>query len=44
MIKEELGAKSEALVAYRKALEVGADRLSRKARQRIEIAIGRVSP
>ncbi|TSA52976.1 MAG: hypothetical protein D4R45_06305 [Planctomycetaceae bacterium] len=44
MIKEELGAKSEALVAYRKALEVGADRLSQKARQRIEIAIGRVSP
>ena len=44
MIKEELGAKSEALVAYRKALEVGADRLSQKALQRIESAIGRVSP
>jgi predicted Zn-dependent protease len=44
MIKEQLGAKSEALAAYRKALEVGADRLSQKARQRIENAIGRVSP
>ena len=44
MIKEELGAKSEALDAYKKALEMGAGRLSQKARQRIEIAIGRVSP
>ncbi len=44
MIKEQLGAKSEALVAYRKALEVGADRLSQKTRRRIESAIGRVSP
>ena len=44
MIKEELGAKSEALAAYRKALEAGADRLSQKARRRIENAIGRVSP
>jgi len=44
MIKEELGAKSEALDAYRKALEVGADRLSQKTRRRIESAIGRVSP
>ena len=44
MIKEELGAKSEALDAYKRALEVGAGRLSQKARQRIEIAIRRVSP
>ena len=44
MIKEELGAKSEALDAYKKALEVGADRLSQKARQRIENAIRRISP
>lgn len=44
MIKEELGAKSEALAAYKKALEVGVDRLSQKARLRIENAIGRVSP
>ena len=44
MIKEELGAKSEALAAYKEALAAGADRLSQKARQRIENAIGRVSP
>jgi len=44
MIKEQLGAKSEALAAYKQALEAGADRLSQKARQRIEDAIERVSP
>jgi len=44
MIKEKLGAKGEALAAYKKALEAGADKLSRKARQRIEDAIKRVSP
>jgi tetratricopeptide (TPR) repeat protein len=44
MIKEELGAKSEALSAYKQALEVGGEKLSQKARQRIEAAIGRVSP
>jgi hypothetical protein len=44
MIKEELGAKNEALDAYKQALEAGGDRLSQKARQRIENAIGRVSP
>jgi len=44
MIKEALEAKNEALAAYKKALEAGADRLSQKARQRIEDAIGRVSP
>jgi predicted Zn-dependent protease len=44
MIKEQLGAKSEALSAYKQALEAGAEKLSQKARQRIENAIGRVSP
>ena len=44
MIKEGLGAKDEALAAYRQALEVGADRLSQKAKQRIEKAIERLSP
>ncbi len=44
MIKEQLGAKSEALAAYKQALEAGAEKLSQKARQRIESAIGRVSP
>jgi len=44
MIKEQLGAKSEALAAYKQALEAGADKLPQKARQRIESAIGRLSP
>jgi len=44
MIKEKLGAKSEALAAYKQALEAGGDRLSQKARQRIENAIRRISP
>jgi len=44
MIKEKLGARDEALAAYRQALKVGADRLSQKARQRIEKAIERISP
>jgi predicted Zn-dependent protease len=44
MIKEELEAKSEALAAYKQALEAGRDRLSQKAMQRIENAIKRVSP
>jgi tetratricopeptide (TPR) repeat protein len=44
MIKEALGAKSEALAAYKQALEAGGEKLSQKARQRIENAIGRVSP
>jgi tetratricopeptide (TPR) repeat protein len=43
MIKEELGAKEEALAAYRQALEIGADRLSQKAEQRINKAIERLS-
>jgi len=44
MIKEKLEAKDEALAAYRQALEVGADRLSQKAKQRINKAIERLSP
>ena len=43
MIKEALGAKSEALTAYQKALEIGADRLSQAAKERIGNAIKRVS-
>ena len=44
MIKEKLGAKAEALAAYKRALEVGVDKLSPTARQQIENAIDRVSP
>ena len=44
MIKEELGAKNETLAAYKQALEVGADSLSQKAKQRINKAIERLSP
>jgi tetratricopeptide (TPR) repeat protein len=44
LIKEKLGAKDEAVSAYRQALKVGADRLSQKAKQRIEAAIERISP
>ncbi len=44
MIKEELGAKAEALAAYKRALEVGADTLSPTARRQIERAIERVAP
>ena len=44
MIKEGLGAKEEALAAYKEALEVGVDRLSQKAKQRINKAVERVSP
>jgi len=44
MIKEELEAKSEALSAYKQALEAGGEKLSQKVRQRIETAIRRVSP
>ncbi|MHC4322879.1 MAG: tetratricopeptide repeat protein [Planctomycetota bacterium] len=44
MIKEQLGAKSEALAAYKQALQAGGEQLSEKARRRIENAIGRVSP
>jgi tetratricopeptide (TPR) repeat protein len=44
MIKEKLGARAEALAAYKRALEVGANTLSPTARQQIERAIDRVSP
>ena len=44
LIKEALGEKDEALAAYRQALEAGEDRLSQKARQRINEAIERLSP
>jgi len=44
MIQEELGAKSEALSAYKQALEASGEKLSQKVQQRIEDAIGRVSP
>ncbi len=44
MIKEKLGAKDEALAAYKQALEIGADRLSQEAEQRINKAIERLSP
>ncbi len=44
MIKEKIGAKGEALTAYQMALEAGQDKLSERARQRINKAIERVSP
>ncbi len=44
MIKEKIGAKSEALEAYQMALEAGRDKLSERALQRINKAIERVSP
>ncbi|MHC4432909.1 MAG: tetratricopeptide repeat protein, partial [Planctomycetota bacterium] len=44
MINEKLGAKAEALAAYNRALEVGAETLSPKARQEIERAVERLSP
>jgi len=43
MIKEKLGAKKQAFDAYKQALEVGADRLSKRVRERIEKAIERLS-
>ncbi len=42
MIKEALGEKDEALTAYQRALEAGADRLSQVAQDRINKAIERV--
>ncbi len=44
LIKEALGIKSEALAAYRQALEAEEDELSQKTRQRINMAIERLSP
>ncbi|MHC4616620.1 MAG: tetratricopeptide repeat protein [Planctomycetota bacterium] len=43
MIKEELGAKNEALNAYERALEVGAETLSEAMKERIRVAIERLS-
>ncbi len=43
MIKEKLGAKAEALAAYKQSLKLGADQLSENARQRINMAIERIS-
>lgn len=44
LIKEALGAKNEAIAAYRQALGAGEDGLSQKVRQRINEAIERLSP
>ena len=44
MIKEKLGAKAEALVAYKQAIEAGDETLLPGTRERIERAIERVSP
>lgn len=44
MIKEKQRARPEALLAYKQALVVGQDKLSQKAKQRIEEAVSRVSP
>ena len=43
MIKEELGSWTEALSAYKQALEVGADELSEAAKRRILSVVERVS-
>lgn len=43
MIKEELGSGTEALSAYKQALEVGADELSEAAKKRILSAVERLS-
>jgi tetratricopeptide (TPR) repeat protein len=43
MIKEKLGAKTEALDAYKRAMEVGADGLSQKRREQINDAVKRLS-
>ena len=43
MIKEALGARAEAIAAYRQVLEMRADRLSKTANERIKSAIERLS-
>ena len=43
MIKESLGDKIQAIVAYKKALEVGADRIPKTVKERITSALGRLS-
>jgi tetratricopeptide (TPR) repeat protein len=42
MVKEALGDKSQAVAAYKRALEVGANSLSDIAKERIKSAIGRL--
>jgi len=42
MIKEKLGARTQALAAYQQALKTGVDKLSDKVRKRIEDAIKRL--
>jgi tetratricopeptide (TPR) repeat protein len=44
MIKERLGQKSQALDAYKDALEVGSDKLPKAVKDRITSAIERLSP
>jgi predicted Zn-dependent protease len=43
VVKEKLGAKTGALDAYKRALEVGADKLSQKRRAQINEAVKRLS-
>jgi len=43
MVKEELGEKAYALDAYKRALQIGADKLPESVRQRITSAIERLS-
>ncbi len=43
MVKEKLGEKEHALVAYRQALQAGGDKLPGAAKQRIQSAIERLS-
>jgi tetratricopeptide (TPR) repeat protein len=43
MIKEQLGAKAEAIAAYRQSLKLGVDTLSDNAKERINKAIERIS-
>ncbi|MFQ6034444.1 MAG: tetratricopeptide repeat protein [Sedimentisphaerales bacterium] len=43
MVKEQLGEKAHALDAYKRALQVGADKLPESVRQRITSAIERLS-
>jgi Tfp pilus assembly protein PilF len=43
MTKEKLGAQTEALAAYKQALEIGVDRLSEAASKRITSAVERLS-
>jgi tetratricopeptide (TPR) repeat protein len=44
MIKEQLGAGTEALTAYKQALKAGTDEMTEPVKQRIEQAIERLSP